>query len=58
MKIAAHAKVLATMLLAIYKIIEFLRFSTYKTSITLLSIFHGLTNANPIAKIEKRNEMQ
>jgi len=46
------------MLLAINKVSEFLRFSTYKTSITLLSIFQGLAEANPMAKIEKRIEMQ
>jgi len=44
------------MLLVINKVIEFLRFSTYKTSITLL--YDGLGTPNPSAKIEKRNETE
>ena len=44
------------MLLVIYKVIEFLRFSTYKTSITLL--YDGLGTPNPSAKIGKRNETE
>ena len=46
------------MLLAINVVSEFLRFSTYKTSITLLPINNRLAKTNPIAKIEKRNEIQ
>jgi hypothetical protein len=40
--------------LVLCKVIEFLRFSTYKTSITLL--YDGLGTPNPSAKIGKRNE--
>ena len=46
------------MLLVINKVIEFLRFSTYKTSITLLTINYGLAETNPMAKIGKKNHLQ
>jgi hypothetical protein len=44
------------MLLVTNKVIEFLRFSTYKTSITLL--YDGLGSPNPSAKIGKRYETE
>lgn len=44
--------------LVLCKVCEFLRFSTYKTSITLLSKFHGQAKTNPLAKIGKRNETE
>ena len=41
---------------AFIEVIEFLRFSTYKTSITLL--YDGLGLPNPSAKIGKRYETE
>ena len=40
----------------LFEVNEFLRFSTYKTSITLL--YDGLGSPNPSAKIRKRYETE